>query len=106
MRKLIRTYCLFIGIRFDFKKVCFSRGKLIKLLISSNIGRYLEFKVVGDTFIHSKNTIREVLSLFCVVVVAAVVVVIVVVVIIIVCVCVCIYVNVSTGMIVVMVMFP
>lgn len=55
MMQKSRKYCIDLT-----PKVCLSRGKLVKLLISANIGRYLEFKVVGDTFIHTKTSIREV----------------------------------------------
>jgi len=41
-------------------QVCLSRGALIKLLISSNIGRYLEFKAVNDTSVHLGHAVREV----------------------------------------------
>mmetsp|Transcript_36963 Transcript_36963/g.96835 ORF Transcript_36963/g.96835 Transcript_36963/m.96835 type:complete len:674 (-) Transcript_36963:2727-4748(-) len=41
-------------------KACLSRGALIDLLISSNIGRYLEFKAVSETFIRMADGNREV----------------------------------------------
>lgn len=41
-------------------KLCFARGKLIKLLISANIGKYIEFKIAGETYIHMGGSIRQV----------------------------------------------
>eukprot|EP00038_Savillea_parva_P021718 m.35858 g.35858 ORF g.35858 m.35858 type:complete len:665 (+) comp5336_c0_seq2:190-2184(+) len=41
-------------------KACLSKGSLIQLLISSNIGRYLEFKAVAATYIRMGGENREV----------------------------------------------
>ena len=41
-------------------RACLSRGALIQLLITSNIGRYLEFKAVAETYIRMGQENREV----------------------------------------------
>jgi hypothetical protein len=41
-------------------RACLARGALIQLLISSNIGRYLEFKAVAETYIRMGVENREV----------------------------------------------
>jgi RAB protein geranylgeranyltransferase component A len=41
-------------------KVCFSRGEAVQLLISSNIGRYLDFKVINNTFMFAGDELQEV----------------------------------------------
>eukprot|EP00041_Stephanoeca_diplocostata_P016854 m.334442 g.334442 ORF g.334442 m.334442 type:complete len:787 (-) comp20506_c0_seq3:255-2615(-) len=53
--KQSRRYCIDV-----VPKVCLSRGSLVQLLISSNIGRYVEFKAVEETQILMADGVREV----------------------------------------------
>lgn len=55
--KQSRRYCIDV-----VPKVCLSRGSLVQLLISSNIGRYVEFKAVEETQILMSDGVREVMS--------------------------------------------
>lgn len=46
---------------FDFiPKICYSRSETVQLLISSNIGRYLDFKIINNTFMFTNNELQEV----------------------------------------------
>jgi hypothetical protein len=56
-----RKFCLDV-----VPKVLYARGRLVRLLVSANIGRYLEFKLVSDTSILMENQIHQVSVMACV----------------------------------------